>query len=168
MDLDRGAMANLDRRLLAELDRDERVRMVRVPVSAAKWSTWKRYCAAAGISMGRAIVALIDRELASSAEARHEGSSVLAPQVHEQLTHREAEVASRERQLAVAEQKLRTKSEQLRRWEAELRTLARRAQLASKPAAQNRESTPKIGRNERCPCGSGLKYKHCHSLSGRS
>ena len=21
--------------------------------------------------------------------------------------------------------------------------------------------TPKIGRNEQCPCGSGKKYKHC-------
>ncbi|MCB1427593.1 MAG: SEC-C domain-containing protein, partial [Nitratireductor sp.] len=20
----------------------------------------------------------------------------------------------------------------------------------------------KVGRNEACPCGSGLKYKHCH------
>jgi preprotein translocase subunit SecA len=20
----------------------------------------------------------------------------------------------------------------------------------------------KVGRNERCPCGSGKKYKHCH------
>jgi hypothetical protein len=25
----------------------------------------------------------------------------------------------------------------------------------------------KIGRNERCPCGSGLKYKHCNGLPGR-
>ena len=22
--------------------------------------------------------------------------------------------------------------------------------------------TPKIGRNDPCPCGSGLKYKNCH------
>lgn len=21
---------------------------------------------------------------------------------------------------------------------------------------------PKIGRNEKCPCGSGMKFKHCH------
>jgi hypothetical protein len=51
MDIDRGALANLDRRLLAGLDRDERFQMVRVPVSPAKWSTWKRYCDSAGISM---------------------------------------------------------------------------------------------------------------------
>ena len=65
MDLDRGVLARIDRRLLAGLDRDERFQMVRVPVTPAKWSTWKRYCDAAGISMGRAIVALIDHELAS-------------------------------------------------------------------------------------------------------
>jgi SEC-C motif-containing protein len=23
-------------------------------------------------------------------------------------------------------------------------------------------ATPKVGRNEPCPCGSGKKYKHCH------
>ena len=25
-----------------------------------------------------------------------------------------------------------------------------------------RKSTPKLGRNDRCPCGSGKKYKDCH------
>jgi preprotein translocase subunit SecA len=25
-----------------------------------------------------------------------------------------------------------------------------------------RRETPKVGRNEPCPCGSGKKYKHCH------
>jgi len=24
-----------------------------------------------------------------------------------------------------------------------------------------KRETPKIGRNEKCPCGSGKKYKHC-------
>ncbi|MEA3274627.1 MAG: SEC-C metal-binding domain-containing protein [Pseudomonadota bacterium] len=28
-------------------------------------------------------------------------------------------------------------------------------------------SAPKVGRNERYPCGSGLKYKYCHGLAGR-
>jgi hypothetical protein len=62
MHLDRGVLAKLDRSLLA-LDLDERFQMVRVPVTPATWSTWKRYCDAAGIAMGRAIAALIDREL---------------------------------------------------------------------------------------------------------
>lgn len=63
MDLDRGALARMDRKLLAGLDRSKTFRMVRMPVSDAKWSTWRRYCEAAGVSMGRAIVTLIDGEL---------------------------------------------------------------------------------------------------------
>ncbi len=47
--------------------------------------------------MGRAIVALIDRELASTAEATHESSPVLAHRVREQFARREAEVADRKR-----------------------------------------------------------------------
>ncbi len=167
MDFDRGALANLDRRLLAELDREEQFHMLRVPVSPAKWSTWKRYCAAVGISMGRAIVALIDRELATAADTSGDNSPVLAQRIREQLARREAEVANRERAVASAEGRLRIMSEQLRRWEAELQTLAQQLELASKLAAQNRDATPKVGRNERCPCGSGLKYKHCHGLAGR-
>jgi hypothetical protein len=167
MDLHRGALANLDRRLLAESDRDERFQMVRVPVSPAKWSTWKRYCGAAGISMGRAIVTLIDRELASAADAPGSDSLVLAQRAREQLANREAEVVGRERAMASAEERIRSRSEHLRRWEAELQALAQRVELASKLAAQRRDDGPKIGRNERCPCGSGLKYKYCHGLTGR-
>jgi hypothetical protein len=168
MGLDRGVLANLDRRLLSGLDQDERFQMVRVPVSAAKWSTWRRYCAAAEISMGRAIVALIDQELAKLAGISVDDASMLARRVREQLANRETEVASREREMAVAEQRLRSRSEQLRRWEVELQTLAQRVQLTSKLAAQHRDDCPKVGRNDRCPCGSGLKYKHCHGLQGRS
>ena len=167
MDLDRGALANLDRRLLAELDREEQYRMVRVPVSPAKWSIWKRYCGAAGISMGRAIVALIDRELASATETLGNDSPVLAQRVRKQLVRREAEVANRERAVASAEERLRSRSEQLRRWEAELQMTAQRLELAAKLAAQDRDTTPKVERNDRCRCGSGLKYKHCHGLKGR-
>ena len=78
MDLDRGVLARIDRNLLAGLGQDETYRMVRVPATAAKWATWKRYCDSAGISMGRAIVALINRELASVVEAAGDDSPVLA------------------------------------------------------------------------------------------
>ncbi|WP_457662523.1 YecA family protein [Sinorhizobium medicae] len=30
------------------------------------------------------------------------------------------------------------------------------------PSMPSRAVFPKVGRNERCPCGSGRKYKHCH------
>ncbi|GBE22648.1 hypothetical protein BMS3Bbin01_02024 [bacterium BMS3Bbin01] len=168
MDLDRGALANIDRRLLAEFDREEWYQMVRIPVSPAKWSTWKRYCATAGISMGRAIVALMDRELASVAETSSDDSPVLAQRAREQLEHREADVAGRERAVAAADERMRGRSERLRRWEAELQTEAQQVELASRLAAQRRDPTPKVGRNDRCPCGSGLKYKHCHGLPGRT
>ena len=41
MDLGRGSLARLDRKLLAGLGQDETYRMVRVPVTEAEWSTWK-------------------------------------------------------------------------------------------------------------------------------
>ena len=30
------------------------------------------------------------------------------------------------------------------------------------PKVTLRRETPKVGRNDPCPCGSGKKYKHCH------
>jgi preprotein translocase subunit SecA len=29
-----------------------------------------------------------------------------------------------------------------------------------------RNTTPRVGRNDPCPCGSGKKYKHCHGRPG--
>ena len=72
MDLDRGTLARIDRRLVARLDQDETFRVVRVPVTGAVVE-WKRYCGAPRISMGRAIW-LIERELvARSARATARG-----------------------------------------------------------------------------------------------
>jgi preprotein translocase subunit SecA len=53
----------------------------------------------------------------------------------------------------------------LRRWEVDLETRERRVELEARLAAQPNEAESKVGRNERCPCGSGLKYKHCHDAS---
>ncbi|MBV8633452.1 MAG: SEC-C domain-containing protein, partial [Burkholderiaceae bacterium] len=38
------------------------------------------------------------------------------------------------------------------------------AQASEAPAAGALQTRgyDKIGRNDPCPCGSGLKYKHCH------
>jgi len=36
------------------------------------------------------------------------------------------------------------------------------ARQAPPPAAPVVRATPKVGRNEMCPCGSGKKYKRCH------
>ena len=121
MDLDRGTLARIDRRLLAGLDQDETFRMVRVPVTVAQWSTWKRYCDAAGISMGRAIVALIEHELVSAlGDSKGEGVAVMADQTAEQLAARERQAAAREHNVGAAEERLRGWTERLRHQEAKL------------------------------------------------
>lgn len=168
MDLDRGTLARLDRRLLAGLGGDERFQMVRVPVTPAKWSTWKRYCDAVGTSMGRAIAALIDHELASVFSSSSEGAvSVFEEQAQRQLVDREAALTKRERELGVAEERMQRRSEHLRGWENQLEIREWRVEAATKLPTQPAHASTKTGRNERCPCGSGLKYKRCHGLPDR-
>lgn len=165
MELDRGVLARIDRKLLAELGHDETYRMVRVPVTSSRWSTWKRYCDAAGVSMGRAIVALIDRELVSVfGDQLGDHLPVFAEQAEVELVKRQTQVAGREEKVAVVEERLQVWNEHLRTWESGLESRERRVEFAAKMAARTREPEAKVGRNERCPCGSGLKYKHCHGL----
>ena len=168
MDLKRGVLARVYRKLLAGLGGDEAYRMVRVPVTASEWSTWKRYCESVGVSMGRAIVMLIDRELVS-VFGDHAGdySPVLAEQAEEELANREATVARREEHVSGVEERLQGWNEHLRRWEGELETRQRRVEFATRISARTGGASTRVGRNERCPCGSGLKYKHCHGHPGR-
>lgn len=166
-DLDRGTLARVDRKLLAGLDQDETWRMVRIPVTAAKWSTWKRYCDSAGISMGRAIATLIDRELISVfGDQTGDRPSVFAEQAEEELTNRQTEITRREQDVAATEGRLKRWSGHLRSQEDELEARELRIETLSKLSARPAD-TLKVGRNDRCPCGSGLKYKHCHGLPGR-
>ncbi len=166
-DPDRGVLARIDRKLLAALDQEETYRMVRIPVTAAKWSTWKRYCDSAGISMGRAIVTLIDRELISVfGDQTGNRQSVFAEQAEEELASRQTEVARRERDVAATERRLRRWSEHIRSREDELEAWEMRIETRSKLFAGPENTLAKVGRNDRCPCGSGLKYKHCHGLPG--
>lgn len=163
MGLDRGALARIDRKLLSGLGRDQIFRMIRVPVSDAKWSTWKRYCDSAGISMGRAIRALIERELIDVFdEAVGSDAPVLASEAEERLVAREAQIATEEQDIDAAEDRLREWAERLRLSENELRKRGRRVASVTTSAIRAREASPKVGRNERCPCGSGLKHKYCH------
>ncbi len=168
MELDRSGLARLDRKLLVGLGHDETYRMVRVRVTPSKWSTWKRYCDSVGISMGRAIVALIDRELISAfGDQPGNHLPVFAERAEEELVNRQTKVAGREEKSAHVEERLQAWNEHLRRWESELESRQRRVEFAAKLAAQPREQAMKVGRNERCPCGSGLKHKTCHGLSDR-
>ena len=168
MDLDRGTLARIDRKLLAGLGNDEAFRTLRVPATGAKWSTWKRYCDAAGISMGRAVVMLMDRELRSVFGERASGESpVFARQATKALANREAKIEAREHKVDTVEARMRERSERLRRCEDELEARELRAEFASEIASRYSPDHAKIGRHERCPCGSGLKHKRCHGLTGR-
>ena len=168
MELDRGTLARIDRKLLAGLGQDETFQMVRVPVTEAKWATWKRYCDATGIAMGRAIMALIDRELVSVfGDSGDDDMPVFAVEAEEHLAAREARISKRESALDVAEERLRSWDERLRLWEDELKMLKRQVEVGSKLLARTRDNCAKVGRNERCPCGSGFKYKLCHGLTSR-
>ncbi len=164
MEPDRATLANIDRKVLSRLGRDETYRMVRLPVSDALWATWKRYCHAAGIPIGRAVVALIAQELRTVVD-ESDDAPIFDGRAEERLAAREARLAARERELTATEQRLRGWDERLRTREADLQARVQRLEMTSRLAWQ-RGTVRKVGRNERCPCGSGLKYKHCHGLGG--
>ena len=128
MDLDRGTLARIDRKMLAGLGSDEAYRTLRVPAIAAKWSTWKRYCDSAGVSMGRAVTMLIDRELISVfGDVTGDEPPVFAQRATEQLSIREAKIAAREREVDTDEKRMREWSKRLRRREEELEAREQRA-----------------------------------------
>jgi hypothetical protein len=155
MGLDRGVLARIDRKAFSGLGRDEGWQMVRVPVAAAVWSTWRRYCALVGVSMGRGIAGLIAHEL-ETAVTGHSREAVFGQQAERQASERMSRLDAREREIDAREKGIRSREQQLR--EAERRFRAREVHRAP-PGSAGRV---KVGRNERCPCGSGQKYKHCH------
>jgi hypothetical protein len=161
--LDRGTLARIDRRIFAELGYAAATQAVKVPLSDAGWSTWRRYCQAVGLTMGEGIAGLITHELLTSVkELGGDGDPVFSGQAEDRLAARELLIASRERGIEEVEERLRSWTERLRSREAELRERERRILLASKPVSEAGAAGRKVGRNERCPCGSGFKYKRCH------
>src|SRR5690606_5502216 len=99
MALDRGRLANIDRRLLAELHDQEEWQPVRLRVSSATWSTWKRYCDVIGLSMGKAIVALIESELATVVDSELDSTLTVITERDRLLDEREAALDRREKDL---------------------------------------------------------------------
>lgn len=115
--------------------------------------------------MGRAIVTLIDRELISVFGVQSGNRpSVFAEQAEQELASRQTEVARREWDVAATEGRLRRWSEHLRSREDELEAREMRIETLSKLYARPVDTLVKVGRNDRCPCGSGHKCKHCHGL----
>jgi preprotein translocase subunit SecA len=73
-----------------------------------------------------------------------------------QLNEQEAALAGRERELEKRERRVSTGEQP-----------AAGIGVESKPSPARIASArvvPKVGRNDLCPCGSGLKYKRCHGL----
>jgi uncharacterized protein YecA (UPF0149 family) len=148
--LQRGTLARVDRRVFVELDHFGGMQAVKVPVSDAVWSTWRRYCEALGFTMGQAIAVLMDHELATVVDEAPDRVFDLQTALEERADRLDV----RERGLDERENQLRRAEDLLRGREARLRHSS-----ASIPSA-----TPavRVGRNEACPCGSGFKYKRCH------
>ena len=146
MTLERGTLAKIDRQILSELDHGDGVRLVKVPLSDAMWSTWRRYCQAIGLTMGEGIAGLIDQELGALGSEDQPPGAVFAPELERRLVARSEALEIRERRLDEREQSLRA-SERL------LRARTRPLELPSRSS---------VGRNDPCPCGSGYKYKRCH------
>jgi hypothetical protein len=147
--LDRGVLARIDRRVLSELDHGKGTQLVKVPVSDAVWSTWRRYCDVVGVSMGGAIGMLIEHELSTVEDPDLEQSVALLDRLRADLEDREQDLTQREAGVDAERRRLR----------------AFESQLEARVARQ-RPSTVlgrvKPGRNDPCPCGSGREYKVCH------
>ncbi len=159
MALDRGTLTRIDRRVFAELAHTGGVQAVKVPVSDAVWSTWRRYCEAIGLSMGEGVAGLIAHELETVVGADDDVSDVFADQVARRMGERASRLDARERELDTRAERLRKMEVHLAAWEHRIRTQG----MSGAPV----RAVAKVGRNERCPCGSGRKYKHCHGLAGR-
>ena len=149
MTLNRQTLARIDKQILSQMDHDQGVQLVKVPVSEAVWSTWRRYCETVGIPMGRALAVLLHQELASLVDEDLDRSGTL-------LGEREALVAAGEAAVAVREREVATREKALAHQEQRLAAQTKpRAAPLTMPVA-------KLGRNELCWCGSGKKFKYCH------
>lgn len=177
MPLDRGILSEINQEILSALGDEEGSQLVRVPVSDAFWSTWRAYCDAVGIPMGRGVAALIAWELRSVVEEDLEQVQVLLREREGELADWEERVAGREKSLIQRERAIYRREERLEEWEARLREWGERLRAEEQrssgqvplpatlwPSLHARLSSqvPKVGRNDPCPCGSGEKYKRCH------
>jgi SEC-C motif len=152
MTLNRQTLAKIDRQILSQMDHDEGVQLVKVPVSEAVWSTWRRYCEAVGIPMGRALAVLLHQELASLADEDLDRTGTMLGEREALVAAGEAAVGGREREVATREKALAIREQRL----------AARSILTAAPLAV---PVAKLGRNELCWCVSGKKFKYCHGRS---
>jgi uncharacterized protein YecA (UPF0149 family) len=123
---------------------------VKMPVSDAVWSTWRRYCEVLGVTMGQAIAVQIGYELATVVDETPESVFELLSALKDRADRLDA----RERELDDRKSRLRRAEDLLREREARLRQKS--------AAIPGSVTDVRVGRTEACLCGSGLKYKRCH------
>lgn len=170
--LSRRLLAKVDGRLRSELDHSDGVQLVKVPVSDAVWSTWRRYCDLVGVPMGRGLAILLHHALASVVD---EDLEELANRIEEresdiesrttELARAEKDLERRQRDLAIRESELIRRQRDIEAREENVAAVERRvAETLMRPAQARPSSgsTSKLGRNDPCWCGSGKKYKVCH------
>ncbi len=172
MTLSRQNLAKVDARLRSELDHDDGVQLVKVPVSDAVWSTWRRYCGLIGVPMGRGLGILLHNELASIVDEDLEELSKRIESMESDIDSRATELAKgekdlerRQRDLAVRESELVERQRDLEAREenvAEVEHNVAKELMGLSQTQPSVRSRPKRGRNEPCWCGSGKKYKNCH------
>jgi uncharacterized protein YecA (UPF0149 family) len=109
--------------------------------------------------MGEGVAGLIAHELETVVGAGDDAGDVFADQVARRAEERASRLDAREWELVARADRLRTKEVHLAAWERQIRT----ERVSGGPSRPVR----KVGRNERCPCGSGREYKHCHGQAGR-
>jgi len=131
--------------------------IISVPVSKAAWSTWRRYCNAAGLSMGQGIAALIAHELRTAADEGLGEDAVLLARMKRRQAEIEDSLAAKLTALAGREAAVAAREGRVRAREFRLDDVERRIRSSPAPTVQ-----PRVGRNDSCPCGSGAKYKRCH------
>lgn len=146
MSLDRGTLAKIDRKVFGKLGHTVATQTVKVPLSDAMWSIWRRYCAVIGLTMGEGIAGLIDQELGALVSEDERPGAIFAAEVERRLVARFEALDIREGRLEEREQSLRESARLLR-------ARTRPIEIPSKSS---------VGRNDPCPCDSGYKYKRCH------
>ncbi len=170
--LSRRLLAKVDGRLRSELDHAEGVQLVKVPVSDAVWSIWRRYCDLVGVPMGRGLAILLHHELASIVDEDLEDLSTRIETRESDIDSRGSELAEgekdlerRQRDLAIRESELSERERDLKGREENVAAVEHRVAEDLMRPSQTRppvRAVPKRGRNEPCWCGSRKKYKNCH------
>ena len=113
--------------------------------------------------MGRGIALLIEQELAAvtTGTSKEVARDAIPVEAKDDLAAQQAAVADIEERLALEARRLQQWERQLEYRRDELRRLELR--LRSRAPSQPLTSEIRnVGRNDPCPCGSGIKYKRCH------